>query len=336
MADTTNVNFGLVVILFVLCCIIYFKSTSNHWKNRQIPYIQPLPIFGNTMDLFFSTKSVSVVFQNIYDQLHGHKYGGYFHMGVPTLLVRDSQLVEKILVKDFNHFIDRVQLPRTEDHAGSSNVVLGEALFEMQGESWRNLRYKLSPFFTTVKLKAMFDQICNCGGEIIKTIAEVNETGKDVDGQQLMSKFVLDVVASCFVGLQFTQDDEASKNIRFLSNHRLSTIMSRERSMGQICRLILLMYAPKLAHKLGLENIPKEANQFFTLIIKQTLKYREQNQIVRNDFLQFLLNLYKNGRNGIQHSLTNNNNSEEKLVPNQFNSRKDDENDRIEDKEKGM
>ena len=57
-------------------------------------------------------------------------------------MIRDPDLAQKILIKDFSHF---------HDHGvpADPNNPLDQNLFTMNGEQWRTLRNKLTPVFTT-------------------------------------------------------------------------------------------------------------------------------------------------------------------------------------------
>lgn len=47
------------------------------------------------------------VYKTIYNELAGHKYGGYFQMRTPYLMIRDPEMINDILIKDFSYFCDR-------------------------------------------------------------------------------------------------------------------------------------------------------------------------------------------------------------------------------------
>ncbi len=101
-----------------------------------------------------------------------HKYGGYFSMTTPVLILRDPELIKNILTKDFNYFTDR------NSYFMEDNDPVTNHLFNLGGEPWRILRIKLTPTFTSGKIKIMFNLMKECTEELVNVIS------KDVDGRQ--------------------------------------------------------------------------------------------------------------------------------------------------------
>lgn len=67
--------------------------------------------------------------------------------------------------------------------------------------------------------------------------------------------------------------------------------------------VFLTIYTPNLAKKLGARIIQKDVSRFFLRIVRDTVAYREKNNLRRNDFLQLLIDMK---------------NSEEKLTMNEL------------------
>ena len=81
--------------------------------------------------------------------------GIYGPLGSRTLLIRDLELVKNILVKDFDHFVDR----RPLDLSKKANKYFEGMLMTMTGEKWKSMRAIMSPVFTSGKLKTMIPSI---------------------------------------------------------------------------------------------------------------------------------------------------------------------------------
>ncbi|XP_049762223.1 LOW QUALITY PROTEIN: cytochrome P450 6k1-like [Schistocerca cancellata] len=89
--------------------------------------------------------------QNIYNHLPKERYVGFYGFHRPLLLIRDPELIRHVHIKDFGTFHDRGLFIDDEEP-------LNKHLFFLAGKKWRQLRIKLSPTFTSGKLKGMFKQ----------------------------------------------------------------------------------------------------------------------------------------------------------------------------------
>jgi cytochrome P450 len=77
--------------------------------------------------------------------------GHYGPLGTKSLVVRDIEIAKHILVKDFDHFVDRRPI---ELNHKTNKYFLG-MLVMMSGEKWKIMRGIVSPVFTSGKLKSM-------------------------------------------------------------------------------------------------------------------------------------------------------------------------------------
>ncbi|KAJ8911331.1 hypothetical protein NQ315_017027, partial [Exocentrus adspersus] len=66
---------------------------------------------------------------------------------------------------------------------------------------------------------------------------------------------------------------------------------------------ILAVNLPQLALKLGVSTHEKEVSQFFYQVVEKTIKYREDNNYTRPDFLQLLINI-RNDSKDSEHPFT--------------------------------
>jgi cytochrome P450 family 6 len=157
-------SLALYVGAFGVCVLAllyeYFKLSFTYWKKRNVPYVAPTFPYGNIADALFLKKSFGRVYEELYKKLDGEKYGGVYAFTKPVFIFRDPDIVKNILVKDFTSFHDR-GLFNDED----IDPLIGH-LFFLSGNRWKNLRVKLTPTFTSGKMKMMFQTLVDCGHEL--------------------------------------------------------------------------------------------------------------------------------------------------------------------------
>jgi cytochrome P450 len=54
-------------------------------------------------------------------------------------------------------------------------------LFNMQGQRWKEMRAKLTPTFTSGRMKSMFPLVLECAQNLEKLYGEITDSGVDID-----------------------------------------------------------------------------------------------------------------------------------------------------------
>lgn len=81
---------------------------------------------------------------------------GVYALFRPTLIIRDANLIRTMLIKDFQHFMDRGV------YCDEENDPLSGHLFAIEAEKWKYLRSKLTPAFSSGKMRAIFSTLLDC------------------------------------------------------------------------------------------------------------------------------------------------------------------------------
>jgi len=131
-----------------------------------------MPFLGNIDGCLSFKQSPQYFLKYLYEQAKGQPYIGFYILDKPALLIGDSSLVQKILIKDFNYFSDRYSSPSINDRIDYAN------LFFIRNPAWKIVKTKLTPFFTSARMKNMFHLILHCA----KNLEEHFET-LDLDGK---------------------------------------------------------------------------------------------------------------------------------------------------------
>lgn len=270
------------VLLFAAISVyLYAKWVYRHWSRLKVPYIEPTFPMGTLGNPFTRKLTPGLLIKSYYDDFkrQGHKFGGIFNVVNPVLLWVDLQLIKNVMTKDFHHFMDRgIFFNQKRDP-------LSGHLFNLEGKSWRNMRVKLTPTFTSGKMKMMFKTLVTCSGNLVKKMDELGDGDTAIDIKEVLGCFTTDIIGSCAFGIECDSFNEETSVFRHYGRKIF------ENSPTRIFSFLAIFAFPKLADLLGVTLTDKSVRKFFIGAVRDTVEYREKNNVVRNDFLQLLLNL---------------------------------------------
>jgi cytochrome P450 family 6 len=212
----------------------------------------------------------------------GWKHGGLYNMLKPTYLVLDLDYLRNIMAKDFQYFTDRGLYYNEKDDP------LGAHLFAIGGHKWRNLRTKLTPTFTSGKMKMMFQTLVDCEPNLLQKIENDRVAGVPTDIKEALGCFTTDIIGSCAFGLDFNTFGEENSPFREYGRKVFTFNTSR------LLKLFFASTFPKTAIALGVAQTQQDISKFFSKVVKDTVSYREKNNYTRKDFLQLLIDLKNN------------------------------------------
>ena len=196
LSDSLLLEVGTLLTFILAVVYIYFKWSFTYWKKRNVPYIEPTFPFGNFIDIVLTRKPIGDIFADIYNNFEGHKFGGMYIFTSPRFVFRDPDLIKDVLVKDFSTFHDRGLYMNEEIEPLSGH------LFLLCGMKWRNLRVKLTPTFTSGKLKMMFQKLVNCGKGLQTCLEKVGTKGDVIEIKDVLARFSTDIISSCAFGIE--------------------------------------------------------------------------------------------------------------------------------------
>lgn len=148
----------ICVSALLLGLYLYITRNSNYWSKRGVKDVKPLFFFGNVAPCVFGTKTPDKLIREAYDKGAGEKVIGLHVFDKPYLVVRDPELIKSVFIKDFNNFSNKLLGGKHTDVMSSTN------LFLANNPPWKYIRTKLTPIFTSGKLKKMYElmmEICD-------------------------------------------------------------------------------------------------------------------------------------------------------------------------------
>ena len=128
-----------LIVGFFLVLYLYFKRKCTYFTKIGIPH-QPgtFPLGSDVIWKMFSGKlSFANLQETIYKEFPGVKVAGYYGIfGSPTFVICDFELIKRVLIKDFDHFVDRRHLKVNPD----ANKYMAHMLTVQYGDEWRQTR----------------------------------------------------------------------------------------------------------------------------------------------------------------------------------------------------
>ncbi|KAL4096785.1 hypothetical protein QTP88_021669 [Uroleucon formosanum] len=277
---TDNWWINIITACTIIVTIAYYFSVSTFkkWEKLSVPYIKPIPLFGNFLNVAKGKEHHLEFYNKIYHEFSSHKYAGVYQMRTPLLVIMDPGIINDVLIKNFSSFPHRGFYVDFKENPLSNN------LFHIENPQWKIMRNKLTPAFTSGKLKVMYDEIKECGDELMKNIDIVlMKNGNEIEVRDIMGKYSTDVIGTCAFGLKLNSinDDESP----FRKHGKTIFLPSLSLALRELCVLI----SPILLKVVKVKNVQKEVTEFFQAAFKETMTYRLENNIVRNDLVYYLM-----------------------------------------------
>ncbi|CAG7833966.1 unnamed protein product [Allacma fusca] len=264
----------LAIIVWTINYII--NGDTNYWSKRGVTLAKT----PNLLRKFFN-KDFSLIRTDIelYGQLKGKRFGGFMELSSPVFVVTDLDLAKQIFIKDFDHFVDR----RSFD-VEKSDPHFHFALFNLNGDTWKGLRTRLSPTFTTGRIRRMFNIYNSSVKKMIKFIKNEIPKNNEMELRPVLSNLAMDVIASAAFGVE--------SNL-FEDQDNLFVKMGKDIQMTfggkAMMKFFLGSVFPKLGSKLKLAFLNPDADRFMSKLVMDVLNHRQHTGEKRDDFLQLMI-----------------------------------------------
>ncbi|XP_050421474.1 probable cytochrome P450 6a14 [Adelges cooleyi] len=285
LCDSWVISLLAYPVVFAALFYSYLKYRYTFWQRQGCPVpLEPHIIYGHTMDVTKMKAWVGQHYAKIYYDMEGYKFAGFYQFQKPKLMLRDLDIIREVFTKEFATFPNRgiVFDDKLEPLTGN--------LLTLEDHKWKVLRNKLTPAFTIGKIKNMVELIDGRAQEMVRVLESSAEIGDQVEFKELLARFSTDVIS--IVAFGFETNSLANPDAEFRAVGRsLFTIR-----LETIIRNAMNALAPNLIGLFKVRSIKKEHADFFYNVVNETVKYREENNVQRNDFLDLLLKI-KMGHN---------------------------------------
>ncbi|XP_044272375.1 cytochrome P450 9e2-like [Tribolium madens] len=264
--------FWALILAAVLLVTYWLLSRPyKYWTERGVKQGKPVFIFGDYWGPMLRKQTNAEVVDMLYKIDKDARYCGIYQFLTPVLLIRDPELIKKITVKDFEHFVDhRIVIPEESD--------------PLSGQKWRDMRSTLSPVFTSSKLKYMFSLISERGEQFAQNLLKENKDVITLDIKNSFTRYTNDVMASTMFGIQCDSLEEPKNE--FYSLAQKSQDFS---GFWKNVKLLGYFLFPEFCKSLEISFYSKEVNSFFEKLVTENIGSRQKHGIVRPDLIHLLM-----------------------------------------------
>lgn len=216
-----------------------------------------------------------------YQKYPNERVVGFFRSTKPELVIRDPEIIKRILMTHFDHFHYRGLLSSREDVEP-----MMRNLFHIDGDLWRLLRQRMTSAFTSGKLKAMFPLVVERAERMQTRVEAAARANHPIDARDLMARYTTDFIGACGFGLDADSLNDEDSQFRRLGAKIFDV------SSWDIFKFILKDCFPNIFQQVHfLDKVEAGVNG----LVENILRQRNYQPSGRNDFIDLLLECQKKG-----------------------------------------
>ncbi|KAK9874851.1 hypothetical protein WA026_005667 [Henosepilachna vigintioctopunctata] len=279
--EMISILYLALTIGFSIFVWIWLKRKRNFWKNFGVHTPPYSLIWGHFRTRYFQGGSPSQRVRIIYDYVRekGLKYAGLYLLLDPWFVVVDLDLIKHILQSDFQHFTDKI-FDEVEGEPLTGHLLC------LKGQRWKLMRKKLTPAFSSGKMKMMFETFLACT-YTLREVMDQELSSPEIDIKDILGRFSTDLIGSCAFGIKCNSLKEPHNEFREMGKRSIQIPTRMISSIKQK----LISISPGLMRMFNVRVIPQDAHDFFMDVVQNTIEYREKYNVTRKDLMQILIDL---------------------------------------------
>lgn len=146
---------------------------------------------------------------------------------------------------------------------------------------------KLTPTFTSGKMKIMFEIIDAIGDKLVTAVENAASSECQIEVHEFLACFTTDNISNVAFGLNSDSLENPDSAFRKYGKQVVDL------SALDFLKFFFTSAFPKLSRKMHLTCNKRSVINFFYNTFKESMEHRERSNLVRKDFLQILLELKK-------------------------------------------
>ncbi|CRL01990.1 CLUMA_CG015341, isoform A [Clunio marinus] len=279
--------FLILFVVLVYCTYTWSIKDHDYFEKIGLPYNKPLPLFGNMLDVLLQRRYIVDLVKSEYYKHKDTKLIEFIKVLTRRIAyyVFDPELVKRITIKDFDHFVNH------SDEVTSSDKMFNKSLVALRDKKWREMRTALSPIFTSSKMKMMYENVVIHAENFTRFYENRARKGEIliIDALDTFARFTADGIATSVFG--FHTDcvvNQQSNTFRIVKK----MVHDFFGPLG-ILKFMFAFAFPKVYKFLGIQAMSREIYNFFKRVVIDVMDERDRNNIYRPDVIQLLLQVKK-------------------------------------------
>ncbi|XP_073844905.1 cytochrome P450 6g1-like [Musca autumnalis] len=274
--------------LIAITVYILYKIQYGYWsKYPGVPSVPGRIFSGNLFDFLRLKTNFGYHLKRVYDdpKFSDKPVVGIYGLYKPSLLIKEPEIIKRIMVKDFDSFHNRFH-----DIDINYDTIGGKMMFYTTYDQWKEMRQKLSPLFTSAKLKYMYPLIQNVAKNIEEYFGKSHQA-QSIEMKNFCARYTSDIVATTLLGFKSNSlenpSEELVKEIDKITRFNLKRAID----------FIVVLFAPKLARLFGSKLLYESTEQFLRFSVSHAIKERELCGVQRYDLIDMFVRLREEAAN---------------------------------------
>lgn len=275
---------GLLLSSVVGVIYQWNRKKTLFFEDRNIPHVLSSVFGGSFKDALLLRKSVAEVMSDLYAEASQRNVPciGARLLHKNCLIIRDLGLIKRVLVQDFHNFSNRSA--RADFH---NDPFGGYNLFLLKNPTWIDMRKKISPVFTTSRMKLFFEDINGIGGKLHGHLLKQVATGSTtvMSAKSIMGPYTTDVYASCSFGIEvnFIEDPQSVFGQVAAEMFHFKVIRALEFGSNFVM--------PEIGKILPTFFFSKDGSKYLKKLLVAVMDERRAKGITRSDLMDVILQI---------------------------------------------
>lgn len=256
----------------------------TYWKRKGFPYLPATFPYGSNANMVKMDLYLGYMLKKVYQQVGEKPYAGVITLRRPQLFLKDPEIIKAVMLKDFVHFTDRINVDNIKEP-------ISHHLFNLGGDKWKAFRVKMTPTFTSGKLKLMFPYFEACSKSLVDFLDSQLPSNSVVDVKNVMGRYTTKIVGACAYGIDIdSMGDENNAFVKIVQN-----IFDNKVPFYRFIQISIQAIIPGIEKIFKFRFVPQHVEDFLTSVVLDTMQQREKSGFKRNDFIDLMMEVKAQG-----------------------------------------